>query len=205
MMAVYAADRQSPRNYRNENTGQREIHALIGVREPSHWASRETTQALQELLYWVSEDEWTFQFFKREGGPSLAESEHYLFRLPPQSPSTVALFSGGLDSLAGLASRAQSELPGSVVLVSGYTNERLAYQQRLLVKLVRARLFRDRQDGDSPEIRHVAVPFGLTKPEHTQEEKLSEHEPWSSWLSEQLLLFRLVPTLCRSMRTGSEP
>ena len=41
-------------------------------------------------------------FVQRLAAPSAAESENFLFQMAPREPVTVSLFSGGLDSLAGL-------------------------------------------------------------------------------------------------------
>ena len=171
VMAVYAADRRSPRDFRRTATGQRSIRVRVGVRSPDLWASAGMTHKLEELLYWLSEDEWTFEFERRHATPTSAESEGFLFPLPPEPPATVSLFSGGLDSLAGLVAHAQEGSSGSDVLVSGYTHNRLAYQQRLQVDSLRS----VRRLGSLPhaptEIRHVAVPFGTRKPLGHREEK----------------------------------
>ena len=107
VMSVYAADRMSPRDFKGTATGQRNIRVQVGVRNPRFWNSVEMTEHLQNLLYWLSEDEWSFQFIKRESDPSLAESKRFLFPLPPDQPVTVSLFSGGLDSIAGFANHSR--------------------------------------------------------------------------------------------------
>ena len=133
-MAVYAADRRSPRDFKKENTGQRGIHIRLAVREPELWASDEISERLRELLSWLSEDVWSFEFVRRESIPSPAESVRFLFPSPTERCAEVSLFSGGLDSLAGLAARALEEPDRCHVLVSGYTNHRLAHHQRVQVR-----------------------------------------------------------------------
>ena len=171
-MAIYAADRRSPRDFKNANTGQRGIQIRLAVREPELWATAEISDQLGELLYWLSEDVWSFEFVRRESNPSPAESVRFLFPWPTERPSEVSLFSGGLDSLAGLAARAQVATDRSYVLVSGYTNGRLAHQQLEQVRGI-VSVWRDGGPfrGKVPEIRHVAVPFGIHKPEGHFEEK----------------------------------
>ena len=171
VMAVYAADRRSRRDFKGIASGQRRISVRIGVRNPGLWATAEVGQKLHELLYWLSEDEWSFDFVKRRAIPSAAESELFLFRLPPTTPVTVSLFSGGLDSLAGLASHALERSRGSNVLVSGYTHGRLAHQQRSQVDIIRSAWGRGEVLEHIPEVHHVAVPFGIHKPIGHQEEK----------------------------------
>ena len=171
VMAVYAADRRSPRDFKRASAGQRSISVRVGVRNPGLWATTEIAHELGELLYWLSEDKWFFEFAKRQAAPSSAESERFLFQLPPEPPVTVSLFSGGLDSLAGLVAHDQKGSGGTDVLVSGYTHHRLAHQQRLQVDFIRSARRHDGLPTEPTEIRHVAVPFGIRKPLGHQEEK----------------------------------
>ena len=171
-MAVYAADRRSPRDFKKARTGQRRIHVRLAVREPEVWAGVDLSDQLKELLYWLSEDTWSFEFVRRESGPSPAESVRYLMPWPTERPAEVSLFSGGLDSLAGLASRVTGALNRSLVLVSGHTNGRLQHQQMEQVRGIGAAWCDPGLwSGQVPEIRHVAVPFGIHKPEGHHEEK----------------------------------
>ena len=171
VMAAYAADRRSPRDFNGTAAGQRRIRVRVSVRDPSRWVTTEMAHKLVELFYWLSEDEWSFEFEKRRAVPSSAESEHFLFRFPPEQPVAVSLFSGGLDSLAGLAARTQEGSGGSDVLVSAYTHHRLAHQQQLQVDSIRSARRRGSLPNELTEIRHVAVPLGIRKPVGHREEK----------------------------------
>ena len=171
VMAVYAADRRSPRSFKGAAAGHRRISVRIGVRNPGLWSAGGMAERLHDLLYWLSEDEWSLHFVQRLAAPSAAESENFLFQMPPRDPVTVSLFSGGLDSLAGLAAHAPEGSGGSRVLVSGYTNNRLRHQQRAQVDLVRAAWGHSEAFEHTPEVHHVAVPFGIRKPIGHQEEK----------------------------------
>ena len=170
VMSVYAADRMSPRDFKGIGTGQRGICLRVGVRNPALWNSAKMAELLHNLLYWLSEDEWSVQFVEREAAPSRAESERFLFGFPPKQPVTVSLFSGGLDSLAGFASHSQPESGGSYALVSGYTQDRLAFQQRQQVRRIRS-VWRERLASTGAQLYHVAVPFGIRKSECCREEK----------------------------------
>ena len=170
VMAVYAADRRSRRDFKRLKSGQRSIRVRVGVRNPGLWATRELAHKFGELLYWLSEDEWSLEFARRQTAPSSAESDRFLFQLPPEPPTTVSLFSGGLDSLAGLVARTEEGLGGSRVLVSGYTHNRLAHQQRLQVDLIRSAWRSDGPFKGAAGVRHVAVPFGIRKPRGYREE-----------------------------------
>ena len=48
VMAVYAADRRSPRNFKGAAAGHRRISARIGVRNPGLWSAAEVVEKLQE-------------------------------------------------------------------------------------------------------------------------------------------------------------
>ncbi len=169
-MAIYAADRRSRRDFEGASTGQRRIRVRVGVRDPGLWTESEMAQQFRKFLYWLSEDVWSFQFARRQAAPSPAESERFLFQLPPDPPVTVSLFSGGLDSIAGLAAYARKEPSGSYILVSGYTHNRLATLQRSQVQRIRS-AWRGGLLGTSPMVRHVAVPFGIHPPKGHREEK----------------------------------
>ena len=96
---------------------------------------------------------------RRQSDLNVAESRQYLFNSPPNPPVSVSLFSGGLDSLAGLVAHNQSEPAGSGVLVSGYTNPRLANRQRKQAESIAEN---STGFGIPPaQIHHLAVPYGL--------------------------------------------
>ena len=170
-MSVYAADRRSRRNYRGSNTGHRQINVRVGVRDRHFWDRPEMTEFLGDLLYWLSEDEWSFEVVSKQAPPSPAESQGFLFSTSPAAPTRVSLFSGGLDSLAGLAKHTQEESAASHVLVSGYTHERLASQQRQQVRMIASAWSSSQALGRSPQLRHVAVPFGIDNPREVGTEK----------------------------------
>ena len=170
-MSVYAADRRSRRNYEGYNTGHRQIKVRVGLRDPSFWDRPEMLECLGDFLYWLSEDEWSFEFVLRQAPPAPAEFQGFLFRNPPAAPTRVSLFSGGLDSLAGLAKHTHESPVESHVLVSGYTHDRLASQQRRQVQMIEAAWRRRRTSGCGPELHHVAIPYGIDKPSTTDKEK----------------------------------
>lgn len=158
-LSVYAADRQSPRSSGRTDPGHRRIVVRVAVRDPAFWRRSETTERLSDYLYWLSEDDWRFEFVRRKSELDFAESRQYLLNSPPEPPASVSLFSGGLDSLAGLAAQMQREPGGSRVLVSGYSSSRLASQQRKQVALIKSN---SEEFGIPPaEIHHLMLPYGL--------------------------------------------
>ena len=163
-LAVYAADRASPRDFNGANTGQRRIHVRVELRNPDFWTAAGTAGHLQEFLFWLSGDEWTFRLDERKADETPAESQAFLFKIPPEPPVSVSLFSGGLDSLAGLACRTMEDLSGSLILVSGYTHNRLFSRQRTQVQHVRS-VLDERSRGAGARVYHVAVRFGMRRPQ----------------------------------------
>ena len=169
VMSVYEADRRSLRNYKGKNTGQRKLRIRLGLRDPKTWARTDVIDGLMELLYWVSEDTWSFDFVERSPQLSSTHHDQFLFPLPAEQPVTVSLFSGGLDSLAGVAARALDHADKTYVLVSGYTHQRLRHQQELQVRGIKSAWQDGSVLGNVPEIRHLAVPFGVEKPSSREE------------------------------------
>jgi 7-cyano-7-deazaguanine synthase in queuosine biosynthesis len=102
--AIHMVDRLSkrPSATRAGDPWSRMLALTIGVREPERWSRAEVAEPLHDVLRWLTDDVWTIRFVPREAGPRPAETILYLFDQPPEGDS-VALFSGGLDSAAGLA------------------------------------------------------------------------------------------------------
>ena len=170
MGAVYAADRRSKRIFNGTATGQRRIGARIPVRDPGAWSLPELVSSLRKLLSWVSGDVWDLEFTGRARTEGLEDGQGVLFEVPLEAPVNVSLFSGGLDSLAGLAHHAIGHPGGSRVLVSGCTHNRLSSQQAVQVNWIRS-AWAWGTPAAAGEVRHVAVPFGVDAEDAVNEEK----------------------------------
>ena len=169
-VAAYSADRRSRRDYSGSSTGRRSIVVELAVRNPDRWSAPEVVGRLQDYLHWLSGDEWTFGFRKKLTIPSEAESQPPLFAIRPSKPSFVSLFSGGVDSLAGLGCAVVDQPCASHVLVSGYTNTRLRDRQRKQIRQIRSEFDR-RLPGGGSSIWHLAVGFGINQPDRRAEER----------------------------------
>lgn len=102
---VYVADQMQTRGKHDVETmgaaWRRQMRFEIPVRVPGLWKSPEVSDALQELLSFLSEDQYEFTFSKYKHPPAL-ESYLNFGSVPSKSPpESVVLFSGGLDSLGG--------------------------------------------------------------------------------------------------------
>ncbi len=109
---------------------------VIPVRELEIWQRETVTSNLIDLLEYLTEDKFTFIFTQREEVPEQLSFKTISDALPP-SPNAdgVALFSGGLDSLAGAVYlNANERRP---VLVSHQTRPSLVKLQRTLTPFLR--------------------------------------------------------------------
>jgi 7-cyano-7-deazaguanine synthase in queuosine biosynthesis len=95
--AVYVTDRLLRRPRRSHGTG-RQIALRVDVSSPECWSQH--SELLTRILGVVSNDLWDLQF--RAGMPEPAQAGLF----PVESPAPlVCLYSGGLDSAAGLLNR----------------------------------------------------------------------------------------------------
>jgi len=159
-MAAYAADRLCPRPRRRnryDHFWHRRIHITLPVRTPERWGEPEVRHHLQDVLAFLTEDDWTFDFVPRAAGPR--EVQGQLFDPRPSPPLTTCLFSRGLDSVAGLTRELRAAPDTTFVLFGGYTHPRLAKVQRELACALQADF--------GARIRFVQVPFGIRHETHS--------------------------------------
>lgn len=97
-LAVYAADRLARRSQLQQTGGARVMRLRVGVIEPDFWSDEQTLAPLQEALELLGGDAWHLTF---RGRPA---ETNYLY-CETDHPPRVCLYSGGLDSAAGLATQ----------------------------------------------------------------------------------------------------
>jgi 7-cyano-7-deazaguanine synthase in queuosine biosynthesis len=134
--AIYSADRLIRRQGeqpRGAWSWQRRLDMQIPVSDPDRWNDSELRGRLADLLGFLTEDRWDFSFYPSNKAGRKPGVQSVLF---PPVASVVALFSGGLDSLAGLAIRlATQQDPFAVVACS--TNPRIQSRQSELLESIR--------------------------------------------------------------------
>jgi hypothetical protein len=168
-MAVYFADRRTPRLRSSfEWTGHRNIRIQLPMRNLEIWRSAKVITSLVEQLSWFTEDSWEFEFTKLNLHRK-SEFEEALFASPVAYPNISLLFSGGLDSLAGLCTLMDKNQDCSFILISGCTSQLISGIQRNLIR----ELTRYWQ-SQSRELRSVMIPFGIRKPEGNIQEETSQ-------------------------------
>lgn len=156
-LAAYLADRLAPRRPPSADRyhlhWNRRLHLTLPVRDVRRWRDPLLLSRLRQVLALLTEDAWAFDFVPRPGERRIAEMQGYLLPDRPVPPLSVALFSGGLDSLAGLCHQLAARPADSFVLFAGGTSPRVIGAQRSLAAALQARLGR--------AIVPVVVPFGL--------------------------------------------
>ncbi len=164
---VFCADQAASRGGKMDSgTGKlwrRQFRFAMPVRRPELWSDPDTYDALVDALSFVSEDSYSFEFSHLDAAPPL---EQYLGLYPSGSSrfpaDEVALFSGGLDSMAG-AAQATLDEGKRVVLVSHRSAPKKA---SLPADLARAL----RQKAGGASVFHVPVwtrkEAGLVKDYH---------------------------------------
>lgn len=100
-LAVYVADRLTVRRADTAVT----ITVSLPVRHEELLGNSSSTQLLQDILYWFTGDRWEFEFIRRVKIGRSVENQMSLSLLSVDEPVEVSLWSGGLDSLAGLYTR----------------------------------------------------------------------------------------------------
>lgn len=144
-VSCYAADRL----IRRPPDWGRKFHLRLAVSEPTRWAG--ANEDLCRYMAELTDDLWEFEFVA--GRPArLSEEQATLFPLEPDPTGCVALFSGGLDSLAGAAdhlANSQSRL----VLLGARSSTVIGRDQRRLAAGLRA-LY-------GPRVVDVRIPLHL--------------------------------------------
>lgn len=162
---VFAADRvTSCGTAILKNMGEhwrRAFHLVIGVRDPAFWNGQAVKHALSEALGFLSEDDWRFEFIQNRHPRPL---QGYLDIRPHEANTeggtSIVLFSGGLDLLAGAVHELRTT-NRHVVLVSHRNIPKVGAQQvELATKLA---------DDFRRRVTHVFVDNSLT-------EKLDDRE-----------------------------
>ena len=105
--SAYVIDRLTKRRQKeNGRTWPRRLRVSVEVLEPDFWNSKQVSLALTNCLEFVSGDCWELQFEKASRG-QLGDDDAFLGYADPFSDQQplVCLYSGGLDSAAGLVRR----------------------------------------------------------------------------------------------------
>ena len=101
-ISVYAVDRLARRKQiSHRRRWSRSVRLTVAVNEPGFWNTSDVLSALRECLEFLGGDDWEFKFVRNDCDVSRPIPLFRPFTVPP----LVCLYSGGLDSAAGLAIR----------------------------------------------------------------------------------------------------
>ena len=135
-VAVAVVDRLS---FRKENT-RTKIHITLPIRHPETFAAPQTIKLLRDVLYWFTNDWWFFEFTQRTSSerPTVIQLRMPIVERSKQA-NEVALWSGGLDSLAGLCEQLVAKPSTKFTLLGTGINEQVFSTQRVVAEQVRRR------------------------------------------------------------------
>ncbi|EDX75939.1 hypothetical protein MC7420_5373 [Coleofasciculus chthonoplastes PCC 7420] len=138
-VAIHASDRLAVQHLRQE---QSRIRVVLPVRHPELLNTKSFQAKLENLLRWATGSRWAFDFQKRTASGRIVEQEERIFPNDPEE-CEVALWSGGLDALAGLYSRLQTNHAASFMLFGTGSNNNVYARQEHVFKALQPS-FRDR-------------------------------------------------------------
>jgi len=109
---VFAADRsvsRGPKDALEFHAWPRAMRLVIRVRDVAFWSQQSVREKLAAALVFMTGDhEYIFQFVPGHSTPPTSLFDREEFKIEPRGPTSVILFSGGLDSLAGVLDRLSS-------------------------------------------------------------------------------------------------
>ena len=160
-VAVHSADRLVLRGNKRGGWG-RTMRLTLPVRCLSVWQSSSVRDSLFETLQFLTQDHWEVDFQQKEGEFRQSETQEHLFEDSQIQAVEVSLYSGGLDSFAGLAARVSEEPNLHYLCISVTPNHRQRQRQRAQLAYLR------REFG--AQITHIPVCYCLRDAErHPQE------------------------------------
>lgn len=131
--AIYTSDWLSPRKDRRTY----DIHISLPLRNSDIFNRDSTLTCLQSLLWNYSKDRWHFEFKPRCKPGRLVETCRKLNLSGLNNSVEVALWSGGLDSLAGLYNRIINETSAEFILFGSGSNNFIKGKQQEIADAVR--------------------------------------------------------------------
>jgi len=114
--AIYVVDRLIKRRLGNRCKPARTIDLQVEVLKAAYWNRSELRDTIREALDFVSGDFWDIAFVQDKS--DFRRVKQFLPNPPDVPPPLMCLYSGGLDSAAGLASRISENTMRPIIPVS---------------------------------------------------------------------------------------
>lgn len=166
--AIYLADRLALRRPHGIADSpwrpwKRRLQLSIPVRDLDFWQDAKVSEQLASVLDYITEDRWCFAFRQLTNASSQSSLDFKAdFKVPDNT--FIALFSGGLDSFAGVTAYLNNHNFDCIYLISAVTNQRMKGTQKSLLRSLK-RAF-------NPDIIHIPIRLQLrerTLPDHLEE------------------------------------
>ena len=139
---VFCADRLASRGRKDNveyHSWPRLFHFVIKVRDFDFWDTHDVKEKLKEALTFMSGDRaYHFTFQPGHSTPPVSLFDTEKFQIEPQQSTKVILFSGGLDSLAGIAECLENS-SDQLCLISHRSGQGTARTQDQLIKALHER------------------------------------------------------------------
>ncbi|MGB3790186.1 MAG: 7-cyano-7-deazaguanine synthase [Phormidesmis sp.] len=132
-VAVHASDRLTEQPLDENQTC---IRVVLPVRNPDSLNDSDVAENLSRLLYWATGSRWIFEFQKRTEIGRAVERQSLLLSTDPHVDE-VALWSGGLDALAGVYNRLQQHDSRKFMLFGTGSSDNVCARQKNVFKRVR--------------------------------------------------------------------
>ncbi len=129
---VYAVDR----TIQPDEMSHCQVQVVMPVRCPELLSQQDVHDKLCEILYWYTGYEWHFDFHQRKKPVRDAEKPQLFNWYDHSTPVDVALWSGGLDCLAGLYNRAFESRERKFILCGTGASKTVCGLQKRIVSLL---------------------------------------------------------------------
>ena len=162
---VFAADRKAnrgPNELVEAHSWSRNFEIHMGVRDLRFWLQGEIKEILNVLLKFISGDHnYEFNFYQADSELPYTLFDNDDFKVKPDNPLNVLLFSGGLDSLAG-AIETLAKTSKDVCLVSHQTGHPTAQKTQDI-------LYHELKNDYGDRVSHYKFECSLTKEQSKDE------------------------------------
>lgn len=171
--SIYVTDWLLPKK-QNESC---DICVELPVRNFDLFSQTWLLEELHNLLRWYTNDKWHFQFQKRKCALRKTERQSKLPLL--QEPVEVALWSGGLDSLAGVCGRIQKNTASRYTLIGTGSNTQIQGKQAEIANVLKSKYL---------ELKLIQLPIHLEYP--------CERPPTNDTFRARGFVFKILGAVC---------
>lgn len=150
---IYSVDRLVKRNRGASNCSSRSCTITVAVRDMEFWNQPVVKAQIEEIILFLADEYWDISFEPAPKQDGEGRHQHPLRLTTPYHADRVALYSGGLDSAAGLANQLIAGVHKYVLVTVGHQarlRKETKRQLRSLQDLLRI-----------PPILHSTVVTGL--------------------------------------------